>query len=470
MIVRIFSRGRSFKGLAAYLTHDPDAKTEERVGWTHTHNLAHDDVGSAVDEMLWTAREAELLKMEAGIRAGGRVTENPVKHLSLNWAPGEEPTRDHMIETGEDFLHHMNWDEHQALFVAHDDKEYRHVHLMVNAIHPETGLKLDDNFEYRRAQSWAAAYERDHGLHCENRLREERDREEAPTRPAWMAFRSAQQKFEENEKSRIIGEPEIEYSPENPGDISAREWTALKELQRDERLYFIAEGKTAFKEMRSGIFREVREEFRDRWSNYYDSVRQGLDDEALKEMKAELTTEQRTVLEARRDEACDGLLEERKLQYRELLDGQKEMRMGLNERQAAGLESLDVIEHFRVDRSRYTTGHDVDDERSSTFAHNEVRGAEPVMERAGNGPDAGMKSPAAITDGLADGLLSLAGGFFDFFAGGGESRPTVARTAPEAPGPDLIAAAADDAARRAARDSEAEEERRRSEQWARSQQ
>ena len=75
--------------------------------------------------MLWTARNAELLKQEAGIRAGGRATENPVKHLSLNWAPDENPTREHMIETAEDFLRHMKWQEHQALIVAHEDKHMR---------------------------------------------------------------------------------------------------------------------------------------------------------------------------------------------------------------------------------------------------------------------------------------------------------------------------------------------------------
>ena len=49
-------------------------------------------------------------------------TENSVKHLSLNWAPDDNPTREHMIETTKDFLRHMKWQEHQAILVAHDDK------------------------------------------------------------------------------------------------------------------------------------------------------------------------------------------------------------------------------------------------------------------------------------------------------------------------------------------------------------
>lgn len=197
MIVKILSRGKSFKGLATYLTHDPKAQTEERVGWTHTLNLAHDHVPSAVDEMLWTSRNAELLKQEAGLRAGGRATENTVKHVSLNWAPDETPSREHMIEATEAFLRHMKWDEHQALLVAHEDKAYAHVHVMLNTVHPETGLKLDDNFEKRRAQAWALDYEREQGrIHCAQRLDNAAAREDAPTRPAWMAFQEKQLEFE----------------------------------------------------------------------------------------------------------------------------------------------------------------------------------------------------------------------------------------------------------------------------------
>jgi hypothetical protein len=150
MIIRILSNGKSFKGAAAYLTHDPDADTSKRVEWTHTLNLANEDVPSAVNEMVWTARDAELLKQEAGVRAGGRATETPVKHFSLNWAPEDKPTPKHMIETTQEFLRHMGWHEHQAIIVAHNDKSYAHAHVLLNCVHPETGLKLDDGFEQRR--------------------------------------------------------------------------------------------------------------------------------------------------------------------------------------------------------------------------------------------------------------------------------------------------------------------------------
>jgi hypothetical protein len=95
MVPRLFSSGKSFKKLALYLLHDPKkAKTDERVRWTHTLNLASDHAPSALHEMLRTYRAAEALKREAGSGTGGRPLENPVKHFSLNWHPSEMPARE----------------------------------------------------------------------------------------------------------------------------------------------------------------------------------------------------------------------------------------------------------------------------------------------------------------------------------------------------------------------------------------
>jgi MobA/VirD2-like, nuclease domain len=418
MIIRILSSGGSFKGLATYLTHDPEAKSAERVGWAHTLNLAHDDALSAVDEMLWTARNAELLKQEAGIRAGGRATENPVKHLSLNWSPDDHPSRAHMIEATEDFLRHMKWQEHQALLVAHEDKAHPHVHVMLNVVHPETGLRLDDGFERRRAQAWALEYEREQGnIRCENRLKDERDREDGPTRPAWIAFQGAQKSFEENEKTLAAQRVNFEPDLENPETRQAREWKILKEIQRDERLGFFAEGREAFSDLRRSIYREVREEFRPQWGDYYAARKDGADPEALKEMKAALLAEQNAVLEERRDEACKALRESRNADYRELLDGQRELRTGLHARQAAGLDSLELMDLFRVQRPAND-----DSGRGTSERYGEHMQEETAEERSSFAGSRGgnMRPASAISSDIA---LGLGFGLLSFIAGLDGSAP-----------------------------------------------
>lgn len=341
MIVKIMSNGKSFSGLATYLTHDPDqAKTAERVAWTQTHNLANDDVPCAVNEMLWTARDAELLKQEAGVRAGGRSTESPVKHISLNWAPGEHPTREHMIETSQHFLEHMKWQEHQAVFVAHQDRAHSHVHCILNMVHPETGLRLDDNFERRRAQEWALTYEREHGLYCEQRLLNPAEREKAMPRNMWMAFQQNEKEFTRTEKSLENNAPIYLENPENRENA---EWRILKEFQRTERMEFFAAGKLEFKELRNSIYRDVSQEFRERWSDYYAAKKDGASPDDLAPLKEKLVAEQKTVLESRRDEACKELRASRDARYRELLDGQRDARAELRWRLELGLDNADFL-------------------------------------------------------------------------------------------------------------------------------
>jgi Relaxase/Mobilisation nuclease domain len=344
MIVKISSSGTSFKGLAQYLTHDPQAETSRRVAWTHTHNLANDDVPCAVNEMYLTAENAELLKQEAGIRAGGRKTQNTVKHISLNWAPTDNPSQKHMTETAQHFIEFMGWGDHQAIFVAHDDKAYKHVHLILNATHPETGRHLKESWEQRRASDWAAEYERAQGyIRCPQRLQEPGTREKSMPRNMWVAF-------QQNEKSFLHGEELLHRNSENELgdlDIKTSEWRILKDIQQAERLQFIAEGKQEFSILRNSIYRTVREEFRGRWNDYYQARRNGANANALKELKQGIIAEQKAALEPRRDTACKELRASRDAKHQDILDMQRDQRQALRWHQDLGLDTSDFFHELR---------------------------------------------------------------------------------------------------------------------------
>ncbi|HEX4409035.1 MAG TPA: relaxase/mobilization nuclease domain-containing protein [Xanthobacteraceae bacterium] len=410
MIVKILSNGKSFKGLSDYLTHDPDhAKTSERVAWTYTYNLANDDVPCAVGEMIWTARDAELLKQETGIRAGGRTTEDPAKHISLSWAPTETPSPEHMRESAEEFLRHMKWNEHQAIVIAHQDKQ-PHLHIMLSVIHPETGLRLDDNFERRRAQAWAKEYERENGIHCEQRFKNADEREKSMPRNIWMSFQENKKEFEKAEK---IMAAEVEKSEENPKYRKNAEWEILKEIQKKERLEFFSEGKEHFRNLRTSIYREVREEYRFKWSEYYTAERNGdLKPELLEKWKERLVTEQKADLEFRRDEACSDLRASRGIEYRSLLEDQKESRAHLRSCQTLGVDSLEALRSQR--RPEFTQ------EISSAFREAATEVTQPQSGQQGerrkdhnagredktSGPDGNVPSLALGAFRLFDSLLS----------------------------------------------------------------
>jgi hypothetical protein len=141
-------------------------------------------------------------------------------------------------------------------------------------VNPENGLKLNDGFERRRAQKWALSYEREHGrIYCRNRLENFANREKSPVRPMWMAFKNAQREFEAEEKIRREYSPPLNDGQEIFENTVSREWRRLKEYQQRERAAFFVEGKKVFSDARNSIFREVREEFRPRWGNYFRVLR-----------------------------------------------------------------------------------------------------------------------------------------------------------------------------------------------------
>ena len=264
MIPRI-QTGTSFKGAELYYLHDKRAEgekvreTKERVTWTYAINTLEDEPEAVLAEMRHTAFNQYLLKWESGNRVDGRPTEKPVMTVALSWPRGENPTRDDMIETGHSFLQHMKWEGHQVLFVAHSDTKHPHVHLIINRVHPETGMTQDAAWTKHRSQQWALAYERERGhIYCEKRERKYgRDRTPAPrgmTQGEWKLW-------QEIAKDGAL-DPEFEKV------LQAGEWDALKGNQRDSRLEFWKETGRLRNELRDALREDVRAEFAPQWAAY----------------------------------------------------------------------------------------------------------------------------------------------------------------------------------------------------------
>lgn len=178
MIPRIHKRGQSFKGACQYILHDAQKDSSDRVLWTHTVNL-----GDIAPEDTWRAMHATWqdrtrLKREAGVDLRGRDNTNPVLHMTLAWAQDEKPNEEHMRATALSAMKALGLEEHQAQFAAHSDKEHIHVHLVINTVHPTTGRTAPLKYSKEAMSRWAEAYEREHGIKVEQRIKnnEERDR------------------------------------------------------------------------------------------------------------------------------------------------------------------------------------------------------------------------------------------------------------------------------------------------------
>lgn len=175
MIPRLHKRGKSFKETLNYVLHDLKSQSDDRVGWTLTQNL-YSPVETAWFEMFETYRTQEALKAANGVDARGRKNVSPVLHYSLSWAPGQEPTAEHMQQTALSSLRAMGLSEHEAVIVGHTDRGHLHLHVVVNTVHPGTGRTADLKFSKLELSRWAEAYEREHGIVCEARVQNNEDR------------------------------------------------------------------------------------------------------------------------------------------------------------------------------------------------------------------------------------------------------------------------------------------------------
>ena len=176
MIPRLHPRGTSFKEACRYILHDVAQDSADRVAWVATRNLSTQDPQWAWHEMYETWAAQNQLKATSGHDARGRKNTRPVLHYTLSWATGEQPTPEEMKEAAVASLKVMGLADHEALITAHKDKEHQHVHIVVNTVHPETGMTAPMKFSKLELSKWAEGYEILNGLHCEARVQNNSER------------------------------------------------------------------------------------------------------------------------------------------------------------------------------------------------------------------------------------------------------------------------------------------------------
>jgi hypothetical protein len=92
-----------------------------------------------------------------------RKLENDCFHASLSWGDGQQPSKEEMTEAAQSFLKAVGLEKARAVFIAHDDTDHAHLHIVASRIDPETGRSLIQQNDFISGQKWAAQWERDHG-------------------------------------------------------------------------------------------------------------------------------------------------------------------------------------------------------------------------------------------------------------------------------------------------------------------
>jgi hypothetical protein len=84
--------------------------------------------------------------------------------VSLSFDPTDMVNRDRMELVADRLLDRLGLQDHQAIFVAHRDREHAHVHIVVNRVHPETGVAWERWQDHPRIERTLRETERELGL------------------------------------------------------------------------------------------------------------------------------------------------------------------------------------------------------------------------------------------------------------------------------------------------------------------
>ena len=96
--------------------------------------------------------------------------EKDCMHLVLAWRKGEHPEREEMERAAREALAAVGMEKARAIFIAHNDTDHAHLHIVASRINPETRLTFRDSYSHLKWQKWALKWEREHGqVQCQKR-------------------------------------------------------------------------------------------------------------------------------------------------------------------------------------------------------------------------------------------------------------------------------------------------------------
>lgn len=152
MLGKIPAAGRGFKGIVSYLLRGQAGKEKHRGAAAERRDATARSVGNRVlfvstENLLTNDAEKAARVMRATANRSTRC-KAPVYHFVISWRPQDRPDFATMRSIVDGACADMGLDGLQRIVIGHDDTRHRHVHVVVNRIHPETGKA------WNRRQDW----------------------------------------------------------------------------------------------------------------------------------------------------------------------------------------------------------------------------------------------------------------------------------------------------------------------------
>jgi hypothetical protein len=138
---------------------DLDPGEQSRVAWVGGTGFGFEVESLADVELARRVMEFDALNQTSPTRQ----CEKHCVHISLGWQLGATPTQAEMKEAAISALDALGMKNAKAVFVAHNDEDYAHVHIVASKLNPDTGRAYDLKRNWLTLSRWSEKYEREHG-------------------------------------------------------------------------------------------------------------------------------------------------------------------------------------------------------------------------------------------------------------------------------------------------------------------
>ena len=175
------------------------------------------------------AQTAEMLALaEDAVRSP-----DPVTHYVVSWREGERPTPAQVEEAIDILLDEMQVADHQVIYGVHDDTDNRHVHVVINRVHPDTlkVVKINNGFDIEAAHRAGVRIEQAQGWTVEARkrykMREDGTLERTDPDAGAKARRPSQTQLDRERRTGEKSAARVAIETAAPLIAGARNWDAL---------------------------------------------------------------------------------------------------------------------------------------------------------------------------------------------------------------------------------------------------
>ena len=154
------SKAVRITALTEYVRDPEGSSATEKCVYFGARGFVTDTPAAQTTEMLALAEDA--------VRSP-----DPVTHYVLSWREGERPTPAQVEEAIDILLDEMQVPDHQVIYGVHDDTDNRHVHVVINRVHPDTlkVIKINNGFDIEAAHRAGVRIEQAQGWTVETRKR-----------------------------------------------------------------------------------------------------------------------------------------------------------------------------------------------------------------------------------------------------------------------------------------------------------